>query len=289
MQIISTIKDMHALSRALIVEDKTIGFVPTMGALHEGHLSLVRRSKAENDATVVSIFVNPAQFGPNEDFLKYPRKVEKDVDKLSTQGVDTIFIPEEREMYPQGFSTSINIGRIGEILCGASRLGHFNGVVTVVAKLFNIVMPDRAYFGQKDLQQTVVINKLVKYLNFGVDIVVCPTIRESDGLAMSSRNSYLNSDERKASAILFKALKLGEELIVSNGIVNAVLIKEEMRKLIHSEPLATIDYAEIVTADLGEVEKIKLPVAICLAVKIGKTRLIDNLIINPRNADSCIL
>jgi len=263
-------------------EDKTIGFVPTMGALHEGHLSLVRRSKAENDATVVSIFVNPAQFGPDEDFLKYPREVAKDVDKLSTQGVDTIFIPDEREMYPAGFPASINIGRIGEILCGVSRPGHFNGVATVVAKLFNIVMPDRAYFGQKDFQQTVIINKLVRALNFGVDIIVCPTIRESDGLAMSSRNSYLNSEERKAAAILFKALKSGEELIVSNGIVNAVLIKEEMRKLIQSEPLAAIDYIEIVTADLGAVEDIKPPVAICLAVKIGKTRLIDNMIIERR-------
>ena len=272
-----------------MAEDKTIGFVPTMGALHEGHLSLVRRSKDENDATVVSIFVNPAQFGPDEDFLKYPRDVEKDVEKLSTQGVDTIFIPDEREMYPEGFSTSINIGRIGEILCGASRPGHFSGVAAVVAKLFNIVMPDRAYFGQKDFQQTVIINKLVRDLNFSIDIVVCPTIRESDGLAMSSRNSYLNRGERKAAAILFKALKFGEDLIVSDGIVNAVLIIEEMRKLIHSEPLAAIDYVEIVTANLGEVEKIKPPVAICLAVKIGKTRLIDNLIIAPNIADSCIL
>jgi pantoate--beta-alanine ligase len=280
MQIISTIKDMHALSRALMADDKTIGFVPTMGALHEGHLSLVRRSKAENDSTVVSIFVNRSQFGPDEDFLKYPREVERDVEKLSTQGVDTIFIPDEREMYPESFPTSINIGRIGEILCGASRPGHFSGVAVVVAKLFNIVMPDRAYFGQKDFQQTVVINQLVRDLNFSIDIIVCPTVRESDGLAMSSRNSYLNSEERKAAAILFKALKFGEELIVSNGIVNAVLIKEEVRKLIHYEPLATIDYVEIVTANLGEVEKIKSPVAICLAVKIGKTRLIDNLIIN---------
>lgn len=282
MQIISTIKDMHALSRAFMAEDKTIGFVPTMGALHEGHLSLVRRSKAENDATVVSIFVNPAQFGPNEDFLKYTREVEKDVEKLSTQGVDTIFIPDEREMYPDGFSASINIGRIGEILCGESRPGHFNGVATVVAKLFNIVMPDRAYFGQKDLQQTVVINKLVRDLNFSIDIVVCPTVRESEGLAMSSRNSYLDSGERKAAAILFKVLKFGEELIISDGIVNAVLIKEEMRKLILSEPLSAIEYVEIVTLNLGEVENIKLPVAICLAVKIGKTRLIDNMIIERR-------
>jgi pantoate--beta-alanine ligase len=286
MQIISTIKDMQALSGVLKAENKSIGFVPTMGALHEGHLSLVRRSKAENDATVVSIFVNPAQFGPNEDFLKYPREVEKDVEKLSTEEVDTLFIPDEREMYPDGFSTSINIGKIGEILCGASRPGHFNSVATVVAKLFNIVTPDRSYFGQKDFQQTVVINKLVRDLNFGIDIVVCPTVRETDGLAMSSRNRYLNSDERKAAAILFKSLKFGEELILSNGIVNSVLIKEEMRKLIHSESLAAIDYVEIVTANLGEVEKIKLPVAICLAVKIGKSRLIDNILVE--KAD-CIL
>ncbi|MBI5057268.1 MAG: pantoate--beta-alanine ligase [Nitrospirae bacterium] len=280
MQLIKTIKDMQALSRELKAERKSLGFVPTMGALHEGHLSLVSRSIDENDFTVVSIFVNPTQFGPNEDFKKYPRDTEGDLQKLSPFQVNAVFLPDSAEMYPAGFSTSINIGNIGTILCGASRPGHFNGVATVVAKLFNVVMPDRAYFGQKDFQQTVVIIKLAREVNFAIDIIVCPTVREPDGLAMSSRNTYLNSEERKAALILYKALKLGEELIVSNGIVNAVLIKEELRRLIHTEPLAVMDYVEIVAADLGEVEKIKLPVAICLAVKFGKTRLIDNIIVD---------
>ncbi|MBI4683814.1 MAG: pantoate--beta-alanine ligase [Nitrospirae bacterium] len=280
MQLIKTIKDMQAFGRRLKAERKSLGFVPTMGALHEGHLSLARRSIDENDFTVVSIFVNPAQFGPNEDFKKYPRDTEGDLQKLSPFKVDAVFLPDAAEMYTAGFSTSINIGNIGTILCGASRPGHFNGVATVVAKLFNAVTPDRAYFGQKDFQQTVVINKLARELNFATDIIVCPTVREPDGLAMSSRNTYLNSEERKAALILYKALKLGEELIISNGMVNAVLIKEELRMLIHTEPLAVIDYVEIVAADLGEVEKIKLPVAICLAVKLGKTRLIDNIIVD---------
>lgn len=278
MQIISTIKDMHALSRALRAEDKTIGFIPTMGALHEGHLSLVRRSKAENDATFVSIFVNPAQFGPDEDFLKYPREVEKDVEKLSAQDVDTIFIPDEREMYPEGFSTSINIGRTGEILCGASRPGHFSGVAAVVAKLFNIVMPDRAYFGQKDLQQTVVINKLVRDLNFGIDIIVCPTVRETDGLAMSSRNKYLNEEERREAAILYKVLKNAEELILSKA-ADASFVRSETERLLKSSPLIDVEYVEILDPrNLDIVKEIKAPVAICLAVRIGNTRLIDNII-----------
>lgn len=284
MQIIGTIKDMHALSRALMAEDKTIGFVPTMGALHEGHLSLVRRSKAENDATVVSIFVNPAQFGSGEDFLKYPREVEKDVEKLSTQDVDTIFIPDEREMYPAGYSASINIGRIGEILCGASRPGHFNGVASVVAKLFNIVMPDKAYFGQKDLQQTVVINKLVRDLNFGIDIVVCPTVRESDGLAMSSRNKYLSDKERREAAILYKALKNAEELILSKGASDASYVKSETKRLLKSSSLINVEYVEILDpVSLDIAREIKCPVVICLAVKIGNTRLIDNILIEKVN------
>ncbi|RJQ14158.1 MAG: pantoate--beta-alanine ligase [Nitrospiraceae bacterium] len=286
MQIITAIEDMQALSSRLLSEKKNIGLVPTMGALHEGHLGLVRRSKDENDFTVVSIFVNPSQFGPNEDFNEYPRDTEGDLDKLSPCKVDAVFIPGADEMYPEGFSTSINIGNIGTILCGASRPGHFNGVATVVAKLFNIVMPGRAYFGQKDFQQTVVIGKLVRELDFGVDIVVCPTVRGPDGLAMSSRNGYLSDEERKAAPILYKALKFGEELIVSNGIVNAVLIKEEMRKLIHTEPLAAADYVEIVTLGrLEGVEKIELPVAICIAVKIGKTRLIDNIVVEKKQVE----
>ncbi|GBD96331.1 MAG TPA: pantoate--beta-alanine ligase [Nitrospirae bacterium] len=280
MQIIKTIKEMQSLSRRLRVEGKTIGFAPTMGALHEGHLSLVRRSKEENDITVVSIFVNPAQFGPNEDFQKYPRSAEDDLQKLSTLHADAVFMPDNNEMYPEGFSTSINIGAIGEILCGVSRPGHFNGVATIVARLFNTVMPDRAYFGRKDFQQTAVIKKLVRELNFDTDIIVCPTVREPDGLAMSSRNAYLNMEERKSSLILYMALKLGEELILSRGMHDASTVKKEMATLIKTEPLVDIDYIDIVNPrNLDPVQKIMLPAAICLAVKIGNTRLIDNIIV----------
>lgn len=271
---------MQAWSRNLKQKNKTVGFVPTMGALHEGHLSLVRRSKKENDFTVVSIFVNPIQFGPNEDFQQYPREIEGDLQKLSLLDVDAVFSPDAKEMYPEGFSTSVHIGRIGEILCGASRPGHFNGVATVITKLFNIAMPDSAYFGQKDFQQTEVIKKLVREMNFPIDIIVCPTQREPDGLAMSSRNSYLISEERKAAAVLYKTLKHGEELIVTKGLKDALHIKNELMRLVNAEPRAHIEYVEIVTAgQLEKVEKIVLPVAICIAVKIGKTRLIDNVII----------
>ena len=287
MQIIKTIKDMQALSRRLRsvrldpeAEKKTIGFVPTMGALHDGHLSLVRRSEDENDVTVVSIFVNPIQFGPKEDFREYPRDKEGDLSKLSTLNVDTVFIPEDKEIYPEGFSTLINVGNIGEILCGASRPGHFNGVATVVAKLFNIVMPDKAYFGQKDFQQTAVIKKIVKELNLDIDIIVCPTLREPDGLAMSSRNSYLSNEEKKAAVILYCALKHGEELI-GRGIDDLSHIKKEMEAVIKSEPKAKIEYIAIIDPQsLEEIKKIKTPVAVCLAVKIGKTRLIDNIIVD---------
>ncbi|MBI4686455.1 MAG: pantoate--beta-alanine ligase [Nitrospirae bacterium] len=279
MQIIKTIKEMQALSRGFKAKGKTIGFVPTMGALHEGHLSLVRQTKAENDIVVVSIFVNPTQFGPKEDFNKYPRDVEGDLSKLSPIGVDAVFIPGASEIYPNGFSASINIGSIGDILCGASRHGHFNGVATVVAKLFNIVMPDRAYFGQKDFQQTVVIKKLVMELNFDIDVIVCPTVREPDGLAMSSRNSYLNEAERKAAGILYKALKHGEGLILNN-VKDASRVKSEIEALIKTEPLAEIEYAEIIdAATLEKIDDIKSIAAISLAVRIGTTRLIDNLVV----------
>jgi pantoate--beta-alanine ligase len=280
MHIIKTIREMQAASRELKTENKTIGFVPTMGALHEGHLSLVRRSKNENDITVVSIFVNPTQFGPNEDFHEYPRDTEGDLEKLSSLNVETVFMPDNNEMYPDGFSTSIDIGSIGEILCGASRPGHFNGVATVVEKLFNIVMPDRAYFGQKDFQQSVVIKKLAKECKFDTDIIVCPIIRESDGLAMSSRNAYLNKEERKSAIILNKALQYGKELIVSGREYNTSSIKEKMETLIKSESLAKIDYIEVVNPqNLETINRITLPVVICLAVKIGNTRLIDNIIV----------
>ena len=281
MKIIKNIKDMQALSRRLKAGGKAIGFVPTMGALHEGHLSLVKRSQDENDVTVVSIFINPTQFGPDEDFQRYPRDMEGDSEKLSALDVGVLLMPESGEMYPEGYSTSIDIGSIGRILCGGSRPGHFNGVATVVAKLFNIVVPDRAYFGQKDFQQTAVLKKLVEELDFDMDIVVCPIVRETDGLAMSSRNSYLNPEERKAAAVLFKTLKHGEKLILTENLDSADDVREAMEKLIRSEPLAGIDYIDIVNLkDLGSVQKITLPAAILLAVKIGNIRLIDNIIVN---------
>jgi pantoate--beta-alanine ligase len=280
MLVIKTIKEMQYFSRRLKAEDKTIGFVPTMGALHEGHLSLIRNSKEANHATVVSIFVNPTQFGPNEDFQKYPRETERDLEKLSLLHVDAVFMPDNNEMYPEGFSTSVNIGGIAERLCGVSRPGHFNGVVTVVAKLFNIVMPERAYFGKKDFQQTVVIRKLARELNFDTEIIVCPIVREPDGLAMSSRNTYLNEEERKAALVLYKALKRGEELIQSKGCDDASSVKKEMERFIKREPLAELDYIEMVDPhNLDPVERVMFAAALCIAVKIGNTRLIDNIIV----------
>lgn len=282
MQVIKTIKEMQALNKSLRFESKTIGFVPTMGALHEGHLSLVRRSKSECDVTVVSIFVNPAQFGPQEDFDRYPRDIEGDLNKLKPVGVDVVFMPGDKEMYSEGSSINVDVGDIGKVLCGALRPSHFNGVALVVTKLFNIIVPDRAYFGQKDFQQSVIIKKLVRELNFDIDIVVCPIIRESDGLAMSSRNTYLNNnEERSAAPILYKALRHGEELILNKGISDASIVKEEMENLITSNPIARINYIDIVdTENLHSVKDITQPVALCGAVWIGKTRLIDNIIID---------
>lgn len=281
MQVIKTIKDMQALSKGLRSRGKTIGFVPTMGALHEGHLSLVRGSKEKDDVTVVSIFVNPIQFGAGEDFERYPRNIEGDLEKLSSLKVDVVFIPETEDMYPPGFSVFINVGGIGEVLCGLTRAGHFGGVATVVTKLFNIVMPHRAYFGQKDFQQAVIIKKLVRELNFDIDIVVCPTVREADGVAMSSRNSYLNETERKSAGILYRALKHAEGLI-AQGIRDSAGIKKEMEDIIKSEPMVEIEYIEVVEPEtLEEVKRIEAPAVICLAARIGTTRLIDNIALSP--------
>ena len=280
MQLIKTIQEMQAWSRRERAEGKSIGFVPTMGALHEGHLSLVRRAKDENETTVVSVYLNPAQFGPHEDLDTYPGDVEADLSRLSPYEVDALFLPTNEEMYPDGFSLSIDVGSLGEILCGASRPGHFNGVALVVAKLFNSVVPHRAYFGQKDFQQTVIIRKLVRDLNFDIDIIVCPIVRERNGLAMSSRNVYLNDLERKAALIVYRSLKRGEELIRSDNIDDMSSLKNEIRKKIISEPLAQIDYVNIVDIhSLQELNIIKPPLALCLAVKIGRTRLIDNVIV----------
>ncbi len=270
---------MQSIGEKFRVESKALGFVPTMGALHKGHLSLVKRSKNENDATVVSIYVNPVQFGPKEDFNQYPRDIEGDLNKLSASKVDIVFIPADNEMYPEGFSASVHAGHAGKILCGAIRPGHFDGVTTVVTKFFNIVMPARAYFGQKDFQQAVIIKKIAGELDFDMDVIVCPTIREDDGLAMSSRNSYLNPQERKAAPVLYKALKYGKNLI-NKGMADTARIKKEVETFIKSEPLAEIDYVEIVDHDnLDRMKTLNPTAVICLAVRIGSTRLIDNLII----------
>lgn len=280
MHIINTVNEMQAFTKSLRAESKTIGFVPTMGALHEGHMSLFRRSIEENDITVASIFINPTQFGPGEDFNRYPKDHKGDMEKLSTLRVEAVFLPDVAEMYPKGFSTFIYVGGIGNILCGASRPDHFNGVATVVTKLFNIVMPDRAYFGQKDFQQTVVIKKIVRELGIDVDIVVCPVVREGDGLAMSSRNTYLSVEERKSALIINKALQYGKTLLMSGKEDNISSVKDKITALITSAPLVKIEYVEIVgTQYLENIKEVKLPAAICIAVNIGNTRLIDNIIV----------
>jgi pantoate--beta-alanine ligase len=281
MQLIKTVKEMQAWSRQARSKGGSIGFVPTMGALHEGHMSLLRRSTEENDVTVASIFVNPTQFGPGEDFNRYPKDHKGDMEKISALNVQAVFLPDVAEIYPKGFSTFIYVGGIGNILCGASRPDHFNGVATVVTKLFNIITPDVAYFGQKDFQQTVVIQKLVRELGFDIEIVVCPIVRESDGLAMSSRNTYLDEKERKAALVLYESLKLGQKMIESGSVTAAASVKNAMSRIITSEPLAAIDYVTIVDIHtLEEVTTIELPLAICIAATIGNTRLIDNLIVD---------
>lgn len=257
----------------------TVGFVPTMGYLHEGHLELVRRARAENSVVVVSIFVNPTQFGPTEDFNRYPRDIPRDLGLLEQVGTDIVFIPSAEEMYPSGFNTWVVVEKVTERLEGKSRPGHFRGVATVVAKLFNIVEPTRAYFGQKDAQQVVVIKKMVSDLNMNLEIVVVPTVRESDGLAMSSRNVYLNPQERQAATVLFRALSLAESMW-RKGERDAETIRQAMVSLIKEEPLAEIDYVSIAHPEtLEELATIDGPALASLAVRIGKTRLIDNMVL----------
>lgn len=279
MEIFSKIDDLKRKLKEERKRGKSIGFVPTMGYLHDGHLSLVRQSVKENDLTVVSIFVNPIQFGPEEDFNRYPRDIERDKKLLEKEGVNYLFFPDNYEMYPTGYKTFVEVNELGKKLCGKSRPGHFKGVTTVVLKLFNIVQPDRAYFGQKDAQQAIIIKKMVKDLNLDVNIVVMPTVREEDGLAMSSRNVYLNEDERKNATVLYKSLKEAENLI-KTGERDAEKIKNRMREIIMSYPKAMIDYIEIVdTEELNPVNPLKGEVLIALAVYIGKARLIDNIIL----------
>lgn len=279
MRFIEHISDVKAVIRTQKRSGKTIGLVPTMGYLHEGHLSLARMSKQDNDLTIMSLFVNPAQFGPNEDFDKYPRDLDGDAQKAESAGVDIIFTPAVSEIYPDGYNTLVEVSGITERMCGKSRPGHFKGVTTIVNKLFNIVEPDKAYFGQKDAQQAAVIRKMAKDLNMHVEIITCPIVREKDGLAMSSRNVYLNSEERKASLILSTTLFQAVEKIKA-GERNKDRIYKHIVSSISSEKLADIDYVEIVDADtLQDINAIKGRVLVALAVKFGKTRLIDNVVV----------
>lgn len=276
MKIIETISEVKKARYNL---KGTVGFFPTLGYLHEGHLSLVKQSCKENDFTVSSIFVNPTQFGPSEDFNSYPRDFERDLAMLEKEGVEFVFMPSTKEMYPDGYNTWVDVEKITAKLEGASRPTHFRGVATVVAKLFNILEPDRAYFGQKDAQQLAVIKKMVKELNMNVTVVTCPTVREPDGLAMSSRNVYLKPDERKIANVLYTSLQTAQKMY-RNGERNAEKIRREMTNLINRQPLAHIDYISIVDNEtLDEIDEIKAPALVSLAVKIGKPRLIDNIVL----------
>lgn len=253
-----------------------IGFVPTMGALHEGHLSLVRRSLSENDVTAVSIFVNPLQFGPNEDFAVYPRMPERDFSLLESLGTDMVFHPPAEELIGGNIQTFVDMHGLPDHLCGLRRPGHFRGVCTIVTKLFNIVQPDRAYFGRKDLQQLLIIEKMVQDLNFNIQIVPCPIVREPGGLAMSSRNLYLSTQERKEAVVLSRAIKKAASLPWENAQASRII--EELRQVIESAPSARIDYIQIVDRQLNDVQTVSPGDILALAVFIGKTRLIDNYI-----------
>ncbi len=273
MKVIETIEEFRREERG---SERPLGLASTMGFLHEGHMSLVRRARSENATLAASIFVNPAQFGPGEDYSTYPRDMDSDLAKLESAGVDLVFAPSTEEMYPEGFDTYVDVGCIGDRLEGASRPGHFRGVATVVCKLLAIVRPDRAYFGQKDAQQNLVVRRLATDLDLGAKIVVCPTVREADGLALSSRNAYLGPGERKAATVLYRALRLAGDL----GESSAEGVRRRMRPLIQSEPLATIDYVSVADPEtLEELDEIAGTALVSLAVRIGKARLIDNMTI----------
>lgn len=278
MQIVATVEEVRAQVCAWRQEGLSVGLVPTMGYLHEGHKSLIDKAVEQNDRVVVSVFVNPIQFGPGEDLATYPRDLDRDAALCENAGANLIFHPEPENMYFDDFCTYIDMDGLTKGLCGKTRPTHFRGVCTVVGKLFNIVQPDRAYFGQKDAQQLAVIRRMVRDLNFNLEIVGCPIIREEDGLAKSSRNTYLSPEERKAAVILHKGLTRGEEL-VNQGEKNANVVKAAIREVIESEPLAKIDYVEIVDFDnMKEIETLERPFLAAVAVYIGKTRLIDNFI-----------
>jgi len=283
MEVIESISEMKNLVKDWKRQGLSIGFVPTMGYLHEGHLALVRRVKELSDRVVVSIFVNPIQFAPGEDYQRYPRDLERDKALLEKEGVDVLFSPKAQEMYPPGFQTYVEVKELSSGLCGRYREGHFLGVATVVLKLFNIVQPDIAAFGEKDYQQLKVIQRMVQDLNLDVKIISHPTVREEDGLAMSSRNTYLSPEERKSAIALYKALNLAEELI-NQGERRVATLKEKLKEFIESYPYTKFQYIEFVHPEtLKEVERVDEPTLLALAVFVGKARLIDNKIIVPKS------
>jgi len=276
MKVVEKINEMRRLRQHIA---EPVGLVPTMGYLHEGHLALVERARVENSSVVASIFVNPTQFGPQEDFKHYPRDHELDLSILEKEKTDIVFMPSVAEMYPEPFDSWVEVSKITKHLEGAARPGHFRGVATVVAKLFNIVQPTRAYFGQKDAQQSIVIKKMVADLNMTLEIITIPTVREADGLAMSSRNIYLNSEQRQAATVLYQALSLAQQFW-SHGEKNAERIRQQMLTLIQRQPLADIDYVSIADNEtLDELDTVSPPALVSLAVRIGKTRLIDNVVL----------
>ncbi|MBI5632383.1 MAG: pantoate--beta-alanine ligase [Nitrospirae bacterium] len=281
MEIIRIPRIMQDTSRGHLLRSRTIGFVPTMGALHEGHLSLVRMAREENNVTAVSIYVNPTQFGPNEDLTKYPRQIDADIERLREEAVDILFLPDDSLMYPAGFATEIEVKGLSERMCGHFRPGHFRGVATVVAKLLNIVRPTRAYFGQKDFQQTVIVRRMAKDLNLDAEIVICPTIREEDGLALSSRNAYLQPHQRAAAAGLYKCLNNVSREIKA-GLHSGARIRDRMENMLGGEPLiSAIDYASVYDPEtLDEVEDITGEVLLAIAARMGTTRLIDNMLVS---------
>ena len=270
---------LDELRSARLSLDGTVGLVPTMGFLHEGHLSLIRRAREECDHVVVSIFVNPTQFGPKEDLSKYPRDIERDLKLIEPLGTDLVWMPTAEIMYPQGYQTWVEVEAITSPLEGALRPGHFKGVTTVVAKLFNAVQPHKAYFGQKDAQQAAVIRQMVRDLNFPLEVIVCPTMREVDGLAMSSRNVYLDPEQRQAAKVLFRSLSAAKELF-ERGERNAENIRRKMKEILASEPLAEVQYVSCADYDtLEELDEIKGKALLSMAVFVGKTRLIDNCVL----------
>lgn len=271
---------MRKLSLKWIRQGKSVGLISTMGALHKGHRSLIKQSREENDISVLSIFVNPVQFGQGEDYKKYPRCLQKDKRLAEKEGVEIIFAPSVEEMYPQGYLTFVNVENLSSVLCGNSRAGHFKGVCTVVNKLFNIIKPTRAYFGQKDYQQLKIIERMTKDLNLNVAVIMMPIVREENGLAISSRNSYLSGEERRQAPVLFNALKKAEEMIRVKKETDSAYIINQMEHKVRSQSKAKIDYIKICEPEsLKEIEKISGEVLVLLAVWIGKTRLIDNFLI----------